>query len=86
MALTELCNLKKMKDFEKTTDVYNRINLNDVNDLINEIEYKVNEGNNIADLGENKSIYFRDLHNFLMILKIKRLTVLIKKDNMKKGL
>ena len=38
LALTELTNLKKIKDFEKTLDVYDRINLNDANDLINEIE------------------------------------------------
>ena len=69
LALTGLTNLEKIKDFEKTTDVYDRINLNDVNDLIIEIEYNVNEGNNIVDLGDNKSIYFRDLHNFLYDLK-----------------
>ena len=69
LVLTELTNLKKIKDFEKTTDVYDRINLNDVNDLINEIEYNVNEGNNIVDFGDNKSIYFRDLHKFLYDIK-----------------
>ena len=50
LALTELTNLKKIKDFEKTTSVYDKINLDDVNDLINEIEYNINEGNNIVDL------------------------------------
>ena len=84
LALTELTNLKKIKDFEKTRDVYDRINLNDVNDLINEIEYNVNEGNNIVDLGNNKSMYFRDLHNFLYDIKDNKINNFNKKEQCEK--
>ena len=84
LALTELTNLKKIKHFEKTTDVYDRINLNYVNGLINEIEYNVNEGNNIVDLGDNKSIYFRDLHNFLYDIKDNKINNFNKKGQYEK--
>ena len=84
LALTELTNLKKIKDFEKTRDVYDRINLNDVNDLINEIEYNVNEDNNIVDLGNNKSMYFRDLHNFLYDIKDNKINNFNKKEQCEK--
>ena len=84
MALTELTNLKKIKDFGKTTNVYDRINLNDVNDLLNEIKYNVNEGNNFADLGDNKSIYFRDLYNFLYDIKDNKINDFNKKGQYEK--
>ena len=84
MALTELTNLKKIQDFGKTTNVYDRINLNDVNDLLNKIKYNVNEGNNIVDLGGNKSIYFRDLYNFLYDIKDNKINDFNKKGQYEK--
>ena len=84
MALTKLNYLKKIKGFGKTTDVCDRINLNDVNDLINEIKYNFNEGNNFLDLGDNKSIYFRDLYNFLYDIKDNKINDFNKKGQYEK--
>ena len=58
--------------------------MNNVNDLINEIEYNVNEDDNIVDLGNNKSIYFRDLHNFLYYIKDNKINNFNKKGQYEK--
>ena len=58
---------------------YERIDLNGVNSLIGVINSEITEGDNIVKLGNNKEIYFRDLTNFYVILKMARLMILIKK-------
>ena len=67
----------KMDKFLKNK--YERIDLNGVNSLIGVINSEITEGGNIVKLGNNKEIYFRDLANFYMILKMIRLMILIKK-------
>ena len=37
--------------------------------MIDEIKRNITENDNIADLGNNKEIYFRDLNNFLYDIK-----------------
>ena len=86
-----VAKMERPKDLErakslKNINKYANINLNDVNNLIDEMNSNIIEGNNIVDLGDNKKIYFRDLTNFYMILKMVRLVIVIKKENMKKGL
>ena len=65
LALSLLTKLKKPNDLKNTIDEYKDINLNRVDDLINEIGYNVTIDNNIVDLGDNESIYFKDLLDFL---------------------
>ena len=55
--------------FSKNLNEYERINLNDVNDLIDLINSAITEGDNIVDLGDDKEIYFRDLTVFLCDIK-----------------
>ena len=55
--------------FSKNLNEYERINLNDVNDLIDLINSEITEGDNIVDLGDDKEIYFRDLTEFLYDIK-----------------
>ena len=62
-------DLKRPEKIKSTINKYANINLNDVNNLIDEIEKNVAEGDNIVDLGDNKEIYFRDLLNFLLDIK-----------------
>ena len=80
LALSILTKLKKPNDLKNTIDEYKDINLNRVDDLINEIGYNVTIDNNIVDLSDNESIYFKDLLDFYMILKIIRLINLIKQE------
>ena len=68
-----MTKLKKPNDLKNTTDEYKDINLNRVNDLINEIEYNVTIDDNIVDLGDNGSIYFKDLLDFLYGIKNNKL-------------
>ena len=69
MALSELTKLKYPKEFRETTNKYKSINLNRVNDLINEIGYNVTIDNDIVDLIDKESIYFKDLLDFLYDIK-----------------
>ena len=64
-----MTKLKYPKEFGKTTHKYKIINLNRFDDLINEIGYNVTIDNNIVDLGDNESIYFKDLLDFLYDIK-----------------
>ena len=65
LALSMLTKLKKPNDLKNTIDEYKDINLNRVDDLINKIGYNVTAGDNIVDLDENESIYFKDLLDFV---------------------
>ena len=76
----------KRERFLKNINKYKDINLHDVNNLIDEVKRNITEHNNIVDLGNNKEIYFRNLNNFLYDIKDGKLVILIKKENMKKGL
>ena len=60
-----LTKLKKPNDLKNTIDEYKDINLNCADDLINKIGYNVTAGDNIIDLDESESIYFKDLLDFL---------------------
>ena len=60
-------NLERAK-FLENINKYESINLNDVNNLIDEMEKNIVE-RYIADLGNNKKFYFRDLFNFLHDIK-----------------
>ena len=60
-----LTKLKKPNDLKNTIDEYKDINLNRADDLINKIGYNVTAGDNIVDLDENESIYFKDLLDFV---------------------
>ena len=80
LVLSILTKLKKPNDLKNTIDEYKDINLNRVDDLINEIGYNDTIDNNIVDLSDNESIYFKDLLDFYMILKIIRLINLIKQE------
>ena len=80
LALSILTKLKKPNDLKNTVDEYKDINLNRVDDLINEIGYNDTIDNNIVDLSDNESIYFKDLLDIYMILKIIRLINLIKQE------
>ena len=64
-----MTKLKKPDDLKNTIDEYKGINLNRVDDLINEIGCNVTIDNNIVDLGDNESIYFKDLLDFLSDIK-----------------
>ena len=57
----------KMDEFFKNR--YERINLDDVNNLIDLINSEITEKDNIVDLGDNKEIYFRDLTELLYDIK-----------------
>ena len=61
-------DLKRDK-FLKNMNEFERIDLNDVNGLIDIIKNEITEKDNIVDLGNNKEIYFRDLFNFLHDVK-----------------
>ena len=63
---------------------YENINHNRVNDLINEMEKNIIEGDNIVDLG--KSVYFRDLFNFLNDIKDSKITDFNKEKEYEKRL
>ena len=73
LALSELTKLKYPKEFGKTTHKYKSINLNRFDDLINEIGYNVTIDNNIVDLGDDESIYFKDLLDFLYDIKYNKI-------------
>ena len=63
---------KKPTDLKKDTffkSKHERIDLDDVNSLIDRINSEILEKDNIVDLGNNKEIYFRDLANFLYDIK-----------------
>ena len=69
-----IAKMERPKDLERAKSLkniskYANINLNDVNNLIDEIDSVIIEGDNIVDLGDNKKIYFRDLTNFLYGIK-----------------
>ena len=64
-----LTKLKKPNNLKNIIDEYKDINLNRVDDLINEIGYNVTIDNNIVDLGDYESIYFKDLLDFLYYIK-----------------
>ena len=64
-----LTKLKKPNDLKNTIDEYKDINLNRADDLSNEIGYNVTIDNNIVDLCDNGSIYFKDLLDFLYDIK-----------------
>ena len=71
---TIIAKMETPKDLErakslKNINKYANINLNDVNNLIDEINSNIIEGDNIVDLSDNKNIYFRDLTNFLYGIK-----------------
>ena len=55
---TKLIKLESINKYEK-------INLDDINILINRIYNEITEGDNIVDIGNNNEIYFKDLLNFL---------------------
>ena len=66
--------IKRPKDLErdkffKNINKYDRIDLNEVNKLIDLIDSKITEEDNTVDLGNNKEIYFIDLINFLKDIK-----------------
>ena len=50
---------------KKSTDKYKKIDLHDIKGLIDRIDSKVAEENDIVDLGNNEKNYFRDVNNFL---------------------
>ena len=61
--------MKRSKDFkmdEFLKNRYDRINLDDINNLIDKINSEITEGDNIVDLGNNKEVYFRDLTGFFI--------------------
>ena len=62
-------DFKRPEKIKSTINKYENIYLNDVNNLIDEIEKNVTEGDNIVDFRDNKEIYFRDLLNFLLDIK-----------------
>ena len=49
---------------KKSTDKYKTIDLHDIKSLIDRIDRKVTEENDIVDLGNNEKFYFRDVNNF----------------------
>ena len=64
----ELQEISKDRDIDrllKDHDQYVNINLSNVNDLIDEVKKKIEKRNNILDIGNNKSINFIDILNFL---------------------
>ena len=64
--------LDKIKNFEIDEFLknrYERINLDNVNNLIDLIYSEITEKDNIVDLGDNEGIYFRDLTEFLYDIK-----------------
>ena len=78
-------DLKRDKIF-KDMNKYEDINLNDVNKLINTINDEITEGDNIADIGDNREIYFRDLINFLNDIKDGKINDFNKEREYIKGL
>ena len=83
--MERLKDLKRDK-FSKNMNKYEGIDLDDVNGLIDEINSEILEKDNIVDLGNNKTFILEILLIFYMILKMVRLVILIKKENIKKGL
>ena len=61
-------DLKRTK-FSKNINKYEKINLNDANNLIDLIDIEITQGDNIVELGDNKEIYFRNLIIFLEDIK-----------------
>ena len=64
-------NIKKPSTLE-SINKHEDINLNNINTLINSIYYEITEDDNIvdiADIGNNNKIYFKDLINFLYDIK-----------------
>ena len=64
-------NIKKPSTLE-SINKHEDINLNNINTLINSIYYEITEDDNIvdiADIGNNNKIYFKDLLNFLYDIK-----------------
>ena len=69
-----IAKMERPKDLERAKSLKNinkhaNINLNDVNNLIDEINSNIIEGDNIVDLGDNKKVNFRDLTNSLSDIK-----------------
>ena len=65
-----LDGIKRPEDLErdkilKSINQYKKMDLRDIKGLIDRINLKVTEKDNIVDLGNNKEVYFRDLNDFL---------------------
>ena len=65
-----LDGIKRPEDLErdkilKSINQYKKMDLRDIKGLIDSINLKVTEKDNIVDLGNNKEVYFRDLNDFL---------------------
>ena len=91
----DLSRSKSLDEFKKPTDFkmdkflenkYEKIDLDDVNSLIDRINSEILEKDNIVDLGNDKEIYFRDVVNFLYDIKDGKINNLNKEREYKKRL
>ena len=90
-----LSRLKSLDEFKKPTDFkmdkflenkYEKIDLDDINSLIDRINSEILEKDNIVDLGIDKEIYFRDVANFLYDIKDGKINIFNKEREYKKRL
>ena len=86
----DLTETKSPKDFEserilENINKYEDINLNDVNNLIDEIK-KINMGDNVLDLGDNKYVYFNHINDFLHDIKNGKINNFHRKKNIMQSL
>ena len=84
-----IAKMKKSQDLKrdkslKNINKYKRINLNDVDNLINEINSNITESDNIVDLGNGKSVYFRDITEFIYDIKDGKINNFNKKEEYEK--
>ena len=84
-----IAKMKKSQDLERDKSLrninkYKSINLNDVDNLINEINSNITERDNIVDLGNGKSVYFRDIAEFIYNIKDGKINNFNKKEEYEK--
>ena len=84
-----IAKMKMSQDLErdkslKNINKYKSINLNDVDNLINEINSNITERDNIVELGNGKSVYFRGITEFIYDIKDGKITNFNKKEEYEK--
>ena len=84
-----IAKMKMSQDLERDKSLkyinkYKSINLNDVDNLINEINSNITERDNIAELGNGKSVYFRGITEFIYDIKDGKINKFNKKEEYEK--